>query len=82
MGKSTISMAIFNSFLYVHQRVGGDCGVKTKASMGIILGLPKPGGHPHRRWQVVREVGAREWPREGAQNGSEHPWEVVSMVAN
>ena len=27
MGKSTISMAIFNSFLYVYQRIPELCGV-------------------------------------------------------
>ena len=37
MGKSTISMAIFHCFLYVHQRIYGP----TKIPRNSFLGVPK-----------------------------------------
>ena len=39
MGKSTISMAIFNSFLYVYQRFIDDFPIKTSIYKGFSMAM-------------------------------------------
>ena len=50
MGKSTISMAIFNSFLYVHQRVSNEKSQSSDPRIGFHF----RSGHQQRPQQVLR----------------------------
>ena len=69
MGKSTISMATFNSFLYVHQRV------PVKTSVWEIYRKKSPGFQ--RRLAMLRQGQQKflqaRWPQ--WENPWENPWE-------
>ena len=79
MGKSTISMAIFNSFLYVYQRVMG----KSSEHAGFFIAL-STGGSTHTNMKKIclaRSISPFSDPKE-IQFDPKHWWLLPHVLLN